>query len=295
MARSGHFAAGPKGPDPVKPPPPPLVDSASTVTAPSSCGPRAVLAHPDDESLATGGVLAHAPARIATSRDRHPRRARPLRRRRRVAGPRRGGPRARGRAHRGRRGAGGARGDRAGLSGRCARPGGPRGGHGGDRRPPAPRAPARGHHVRPRGRVRPHRSHRDQPADRGGHSRARRTLRTRRPGRRRTACRSSISSRGARRSGRPIRRRSRRSSSGSTARSASRRRVPAWALTTIVDYEPGVAGRVAAVSCHKTQMSIYARLGELPGSAPSSGALGALGVLPGVQPRESGGLCPRDR
>ena len=39
---------------------------------------------------------------------------------------------------------------------------------------------------------------------------------------------------------------------------------PSWALTTIVDTSRVWPVAWRAVSCHKTQMSIYARLGELP-------------------------------
>lgn len=39
---------------------------------------------------------------------------------------------------------------------------------------------------------------------------------------------------------------------------------PAWAITTVVDTSRVWPAAWRAVSCHKTQMSIYARLGELP-------------------------------
>jgi LmbE family N-acetylglucosaminyl deacetylase len=39
---------------------------------------------------------------------------------------------------------------------------------------------------------------------------------------------------------------------------------PSWALTTVVDTSQVWPTAWRAVSCHKTQMSIYARLGELP-------------------------------
>ena len=66
-------------------------------------------------------------------------------------------------------------------------------------RPPAPRQAARRHHVRPRGRLRPSRSHRDLPADDGGHRRGAADVQQ--------ASRSCITSPGARGSGPPIRRR----------------------------------------------------------------------------------------
>jgi LmbE family N-acetylglucosaminyl deacetylase len=39
---------------------------------------------------------------------------------------------------------------------------------------------------------------------------------------------------------------------------------PSWAITTVVDTSRVWSTAWRAVSCHKTQMSIYARLGELP-------------------------------
>jgi LmbE family N-acetylglucosaminyl deacetylase len=38
---------------------------------------------------------------------------------------------------------------------------------------------------------------------------------------------------------------------------------PDWALTTVIDTSAVAPAVWRAVSCHKTQMSIYARLGEL--------------------------------
>ena len=137
---------------------------------PSTLRLMCVLAHPDDESLATGGVLAQcATEGVATylltatrgERGRYGDGSS-------SPGPEVVGPRSRSRARRRRRRARAARGEGARLPRWRAGPGEPRRGDGDDRRPSAPRPAARGDHVRTRGRLRPHRSHRDQPADSGG-------------------------------------------------------------------------------------------------------------------------------
>ena len=129
-----------------------------------------VLAHPDDESLGTGGALALCAAEgvatylvTATRGERgrfgdattspgpdvvgRTRETELLAAARELRASRSAHPR---------------------LSGRRARPGGPRGSRGQNSGPPSPRQAARRGHLRPRGRVRAYRSHCDQPADHGG-------------------------------------------------------------------------------------------------------------------------------
>ena len=101
----------------------------------------------------------------------------------------------------------------------------------------------------------------------------------------RTASRSCITSRGARRNGPRIRRRC--GSSSFKVDGEERQAVPwpDWAITTVIDTSSVWPAVWRAVQCHKTQMTIYTKLEELPEEHQRC-AVGHAGVLPRLQPRQ---------
>ena len=60
---------------------------------------------------------------------------------------------------------------------------------------------------------------------------------------------------------------------------------PDWAITTVIDTSRVWPAVWRAVSCHKTQMTIYRKLEELSDGAPAL-AVGHAGVLPRLQRRQ---------